>query len=246
MQFYYIRHAESENNLLWARTGSSVGRSADPDLTEVGWRQAHLLAQCLSRTSASLQAKERDLQNTAGFGLTHLYTSLMARAVATGTVVARELGLPLVAWQDAHESGGLYLRDEETGEPDGLAGPNRAYFEAHYPDLVLPDSLGEAGWWNRPFEEREERTARARRFLQQLLERHGRTEDRVAVISHGGFYNHVLGALLDLPDRERFWFSMHNGAITRIDFPDQDSEGVERIGLIYANRVDYLPAELIT
>ena len=246
VQFYYIRHAQSENNLLWTRTGASVGRSADPDITDAGRRQAHLLAQYLCRTDTSVEAQERDLQNVGGFGLTHLYSSLMIRAVATGTIVARELGLPLVAWQETHEWGGLYLRDEETDERIGLPGPNRAYFEAHYPDLVLPDSLGEAGWWNRPFEEREERTTRARRFLQELLERHDHTEDRVALISHGGFYNHVLEALLDLPDRERFWFTMHNGAISRIDFGDPDPDDVERIGLIYTNRVEHLPAELIT
>ena len=244
VQFYYIRHAQSENNLLWTRTGASVGRSADPDITDTGQRQAHLLARYLCRTDTSVEAQERDLQNVGGFGLTHLYSSLMVRAVATGTIVAHELGLPLVAWPDAHESGGLYLRDEETDERVGLPGPGRAYFEAHYPDLVLPDSLGEDGWWNRPFEEREERAARAQRFLQELLERHGHTEDRVAVISHGGFYNYVLGALLDLPDLEPFWFTMHNGAISRIDFGDPDD--VERIGLIYTNRAHYLPAELIT
>jgi 2,3-bisphosphoglycerate-dependent phosphoglycerate mutase len=246
MQFYFIRHAQSENNLLWARTGSSDGRSEDPGLTAVGRQQAHLLARFLRGPDLPpIPQQAGDAQNVAGFGFTHLYCSLMLRSVATGTIVARALDLPLVAWKDIHESGGIYHRDPETEELIGLPGRNRAYFEAHYPDLVLPDSLGDEGWWNRPFEEREERPLRARRFLGQLLERHGHTEDRVAVISHGGFYTHFMKVLLNLPEQNHVWFSMNNVAITRIDFHDQDP-GFEHIAVTFANRVEHLPKELIT
>lgn len=246
MQLYFIRHAQSENNLLWKRTGSSEGRSEDPELTTVGRRQAHLLAQYLRGPDPLSVAEGRDPLNVRGFGLTHLYTSLMVRSVATGTIVARELGLPLVAWEDAHERGGIYRRDEGSDERIGLPGHNRTYFEEHYPDLVLPESLEEAGWWNRPYEEPDQSLARARRFLQELVDRHGHTEDRVAVISHGGFYNHVLAVLLQLPEPDRVWFALNNAAITRIDFRDQNPWGVERTAILYTNRVDHLPKELIT
>jgi 2,3-bisphosphoglycerate-dependent phosphoglycerate mutase len=226
MRFYFIRHGQSENNALWKHTGSSKGRSVDPELTQVGRQQSELVAQFLGRADPALrQAQDtaaavngRDSQNVAGFGITHLYSSLMIRAVATGTAIARALDLPLVAWEDLHERGGLYLKDEETGERIGQAGHNRAYFEAHYPDFVLPDSLGEAGWWNRPFH----------------------TDDRVAVVSHGGFYNDLLAVILNLPERERYWFALKNAAISRIDFDE------ERIGLVYLNRLDFLPKELVT
>jgi len=246
VQFYFIRHAQSENNLLWQRTGSSKGRSVDPDLTAVGRRQAQILAQFLRGPDPTPVVEGRDRQNLAGFGLTHLYTSLMVRAVATGAVIARALGPSLVAREDTHESGGLYLKDTQTDERFGQPGYNRAYFEAHYPDLVLPDSLGGDGWWNRPYEEREERPARALRFWQDLFERHGNTEDRVALISHGGFYNPLLGALLKMPEPERFWFSMNNAAITRIDFRDGSDDFAERVNVVYMNRVDFLPPELVT
>ena len=248
MQFYFIRHGQSENNLLWAETGSSQGRSEDPDLTPVGRQQAELVAQFLNQDAPGSTSGSGDegVQNVGGFGLTHLYTSLMVRAVATGTIVARALDLPLVAWVDAHERGGIYLKDEQTDERIGQPGHNRAYFEHHYPDLVLPDSLGEAGWWNRPYEDQEQRLARAWRFLQQLLERHGHTDDRVAVISHGGFYNSLLAALLKLPEPENVWFVLNNAAITRIDFRDESDEFAEHIALAYVNRVDFLPPELVT
>ncbi len=239
MQLYFIRHGQSENNALWMSTGSHIGRNEDPGLTAVGRQQAELLAQFLSQADPTLR-QPSDFQNVAGFDITHLYTSLMVRAVATGTIVARALDLPLVAWEDLHEWGGIYLRDEQTDEPVGLPGRNRAYFEQHFPDLVLPDSLDEAGWWNRPFEEPEQRLPRAKRVLHDLLERHGHTDDRVAVVSHGGFYNYLLVAILKLPGREGFWFVLNNTGISRIDFNEEET------WLSYLNRVDFLPRELIT
>jgi len=242
MQFYFIRHGQSENNLLWARTNSNAGRSEDAGLTSIGRQQAQKVAQFLSRAdpAATGNHRDRDIQNVAGFGITHLYTSLMIRAVATGFAIAQALGLPLVAWKDFHETGGIFLADEETGEPVGLPGKNRAYFEAHYPDLVLPESLGGDGWWNRAVETHEERPLRARRVLCDLLERHGGTADRVAVVSHGGFFNHLLRAVLNLPKDNAPWLYMNNAAVTRIDFD------VDGVALCYMNRVDFLPGELIT
>ncbi len=236
MQLYFIRHGQSENNALWMSTNSHEGRNEDPGLTEVGRRQAEFLAQFLSQPASA----SSDLQNVAGFGITHLYTSLMVRAVATGTIIANALDLPLVAWEDLHEWGGIYLKDEQTDERTGLPGRNRAYFEQHFPDLALPDSLGEEGWWNRPFEEPELRLPRAKRALHDLLDRHGHTDDRVAVVSHGGFYNYLLAVILNLPEREDHWFALNNAGLSRIDFDE------EEIRLIYLNRVDFLPKELIT
>ncbi len=239
MKFYFIRHAQSENNLLYNTTGASNGRSQDPELTETGRQQAEILARFLSRADSAPASKLTDHQNIAGFDITHLYTSLMVRAVATGAVIARALNLPLVAWEDLHETGGIFIEDAVTGTRTGQPGRNRANFATHYPNLILPATLGEAGWWNRPFEEREERPARAERFLQELLARHGGKEDRVAVISHGGFYNVLLRTIFKI-EREDCWFGLNNAAITRIDF---DTEGV---GLDYMNKVDFMPKELVT
>jgi 2,3-bisphosphoglycerate-dependent phosphoglycerate mutase len=44
MQLYFIRHAQSANNALWAGTGSDEGRSHDPELTDTGKKQAGYLA----------------------------------------------------------------------------------------------------------------------------------------------------------------------------------------------------------
>lgn len=238
MQFYFIRHGQSANNYLYETTGASEGRSEDPELTPVGRQQAEILARFLKRNDPTA-ARQFDRQNLAGFGITQLYTSLMVRAVATADIIARELGLPLVAWEDLHETGGIYLDDAQTGEKVGQPGKNRGYFAAHYPNLILPEALGDAGWWNRPFEDYAQVFPRAERFLNDLLARHGGTEDRVAVVSHGGFYNVLLRTIFKI-GRDDVWFGMNNAAITRIDFR------LEETGLVYLDRVDFLPKELVT
>lgn len=247
MQLYFIRHAQSANNALFAAGKNSAVRSHDPALTQLGRRQAERLAEALAHTSGNASgnaspnapADQGDPQNRAGFGLTHVYCSLMVRAVATGAAVAARLGLPLLAWPAWHEEGGLYL-DGEHGERLPIAGPGRAELARDFPNLVLPDHLDDSGWWNRPFEELAERPARARQVLAELAQRHGGTDNRVAVISHGGFYNHVLGALLDGLPPYRLSYLMNNTGITRLAFMPESNY------LVYQNRCDHLPEALVT
>jgi 2,3-bisphosphoglycerate-dependent phosphoglycerate mutase len=246
MQLYYIRHAQSANNALWDRTGASVGRTMDPEVTDTGRKQAEILAHFISHRPPSPAAiNGRDPMNMTGFGITHLYSSLMDRAVYTAWRMAEALNMPVYAWEDLHEEGGIYLNDEVTGEPAGKSGHDRLYFTEQYPRLVLPENFREGGWWNRPFETYELRRPRARRVYQEILSRHGGTSDRVALVSHGGFYNHFMAVVLGLPETASdnapgLLFAINNCAITRIDF-----EGDVTI-VIYQNRLDFLPGELIT
>lgn len=239
MQFYFIRHAQSVNNALWDTTGSSLNRSQDPELSEIGRKQATLLGEYLSRKDHHIKLDSRDPQNLNGFRFTHLYCSLMLRAIQTGYAISNATRVPLTAWIDAHEEGGIYLEDETTGLRKGYPGVTRSYLAKNYPTMRLPESLTDLGWWNRPFEDAGEREDRARRFLDELLERHGGSDDRVAVVSHGGFYNLLMHVLMGRALDGRAWFSLNNAAITRIDF-------IRDMVITYMNRVDYLPAELIT
>ena len=243
MYLFFIRHGQSANNALYDRTGESRGRSEDPELTETGKQQALLLADFIARTDIAARngdhpadlALRRDY-----FGFTHLYTSLMVRSIATGLPVAGTSGLPLNGWIDIHETGGIFLDDEVTGEPHGLPGRTRSYFQERFADLVLPDDVSETGWWNRPFERREQRDARAAKVLSELLERHGGTDDRVAMVSHGAFYNHLMRAIFGTKD-QRIWFVMNNTGISRVNFHEDG-----QANLIYHNRTDHLPDEMLT
>lgn len=230
MTLYLIRHAQSANNELHERTGCSTGRVEDPELTALGVRQAEVLSEYLAGSTAA--GRE--------FRFTHLYCSLMVRAVATAAAVSRTCNLPPVAWPEVHEQLGIFLADEQTGELVGRPGKSRSYFEQHYPDLQLPDSLNEHGWWNRPVETQAEWQKRARDFLAELGRRHGTGEDTVAVITHGGFYHEVILALTGGAGTDGLWFSMHNTGITRIDFHPAHTS------VVYHNRLEHLPPELVS
>jgi len=239
MQLYLIRHAQSENNALSDTADYNQARRMDPELTELGFRQAEYLARYLAESPGDFSDVD-DLQNRPGFGLSHLYSSLMVRAVATGTIISKELGLPLIGWRDWHEGGGIYLEDEVTGELVGYPGKDREYFKTYYPALVWPVDLGNGPWWDRPFEERPQRWSRAQHVLVELMTRHGGTYDRVAVIMHGGFYNYFMKTLLGIEPGAAVWFVMNNAAITRIDFTGRETR------LVYQNRLEHLPTELVS
>ncbi len=249
MELYIIRHAQSENNALWARTGQEVGRKPDPELTAVGHQQAQHLAQYLSqRPSVNGLDEVARQHNRHGYPFTHLYSSLMLRAVQTGHYVAEALDMPLHVWEEIHEWGGIYAHNLETGERVGLPGVSGKELTARFPRLVLPPERQNGdGWWNRPFEPREATQARAERFWQALLARHGQERDRVAIVTHGGFSYALLMVLLassgqnTMSDGTReVWFSMHNTSVSRLDV------GPDFCNVRYLNRVAHLPPEMIT
>ena len=240
MHLYFIRHAQSENNALWAETNSSEGRSHDPELTPMGQEQARLLAGYFQASQANTSRDAYNYPYPRPARLTHVYCSLMTRAVATGDVLARAVGLPLVGMIEIHETGGIYQHDPQSGEKAGLPGPGKAFFAEHYPNLVLPELMNPHGWWNRPFEEPDERPARARRVIANILAMHGGTDDRIALISHGGFYDKFLKTLLGMQMGDTFWFTLNNAGITLIHFSE------EVVQLAYSNRIDFLPCQIIT
>lgn len=242
LQLYFIRHGQSTNNAWWQesdRDNYLSGREADPDLTKAGQKQVKYLADHLARP---LTTEEFDPQNRHGVGLTHLYCSLMIRAIKTGQPIAEKTGLDLVAMPEVHETGGMFLGEVQEGEAvfKGAPGPGRSFFETNFPDLVIPDDLPEEGWWNRDKEDREEYQQRAHRVIHQLLEAHQGQDHRVGIVMHGGIFARIITGLFDVK-AEDYWFLMNNCAITRVDVEEGG-----HVRLVYLNKVDFLPDELIT
>ncbi|MBK8781758.1 MAG: histidine phosphatase family protein [Anaerolineales bacterium] len=247
MQLYFIRHGQSINN---ANTRNpDYKENPDPYLTEIGLEQAEYLAKYLKEKQEIVEHENWNIQNQYGFGLTHIYASLMERASMTAAPTARALGnVPFTAWTEIHEEGGIYAREKEE-EHIGLSGRPRSFFEKKIPELKLPDELNESGWWNRPFETEEERQPRADKVLTELIERHGdkegQPEERIAFVSHGGFFVRLLSAMLQLPWRQgalgmSSWFLLNNCSISRFDIRKNN------IMVSYLNRVDHLPSHLVT
>lgn len=251
MQLYFIRHGQSVNNAGWGNP--DYKEQPDPALTEIGIEQAKLLADFLERNQQITKPEEWNIQNQYGFGIMHIYASLMERAVHTASYTAGKLKIPFEAW-DIHESGGIFSRDGIHGRADaimlkGLPGSPRSFFESNFPTFQLPESLDETGWWNRPFETEEECQIRAEHIWRELFSRHsdkkGKPEDRVVFVSHGGFFVHLMSAILDMPWKSashglHSWFLLNNCSISRIDVRD------EHVSICYLNRTGHLPAHLVT
>lgn len=247
MQLYFIRHGQSINN---ANSENKIyTEHSDPFLTEIGIQQAECLADYLKENQLVTNTEDWNNQNQFGFGLTQIYTSLMERAVHTAAPTVRALGnVPFTAWVEIHEQGGMYVREQEN-RFTGLPGKPRSFFEANYPELKLPDGYDESGWWNRPFENDEERQPRADQVLSALIQRHGdrpnQPEERIAFVSHGGFFVRLISAMLKLPWRQgahdlKSWFILNNCSISRFDITQTE------IIIQYINRTAHLPAHLIT
>ena len=246
MELYFIRHGQSVNNANW--DNPDYQENPDPPLTENGYEQARLLAEYLEMNQTITNDKEWNLQNRYGFGLTHIYTSLMERAAFTAAPTAQALDIPLVAWKEIHEEGGIYSRDDKSNVR-GLGGRPRSFFIENFRTLTLPDDLDETGWWNRPYEADDERQPRADQVFAELLAHHrdqeGQPEHRVAFVSHGGFFMRLMCAMLHLPWRQaahglKSWFALNNCSISRFDIHKDE------LTIAYLNRTDHLPAHLIT
>jgi 2,3-bisphosphoglycerate-dependent phosphoglycerate mutase len=238
MILYFVRHAQSTNNLLYSTTGSDKGRSEDPELSELGREQTKLLGAMLGSKVEENTQPGGTINLWDGLKITHIYTSLMIRAIETALVISAQGRIKPVAMLDLHETGGICQRVNEN-EFVGLPGKPRSYFEERYPGLTLPDGINEQGWWNKPFEPQQLRLPRAKKVIAELQKKHGKTEDQVVFVSHGAFYSVFMTALLGI-EENKYFFNMYNSAITRIDFSDK--------GLLiqYQNRFDHLPPNMIS
>lgn len=233
MELYLIRHGQSANN-----ANEEVGRPrvCEPPLTEVGRGQARLVAERLKDLNWA-RVSPGDGEN--GLRLTRLYASPMLRALETAEAIRRVTDLIPYVWIDVHECGGVWLDSGDGRGPVGLSGIGRREMQERFPHFVLPAGVREEGWWNRPHEENESAYARAQRVAGELREL-GDSDERIGIVSHGGFGSFLIDALLGLPCVAYQRFSQNNTSIARIDFA---SDGIR---LRFSNRTDHLTGEMVT
>ena len=229
MHLYLVRHGQSLNNTL----PDGQGRVADPPLTESGERQAPLVAQHLANGSA--KDPYCDGGPTAGFGITRLFTSAHLRCLQTSAPIAEALDMDPEVWVDVHEECGIWMDGQAT-----MPGMTRSEIAEQFPRVLIPDEIGEAGWWNRPRETEAEWVARADRVADQLWEQYADTDERLAIVAHGGFIKDLVSALIAGGPLSRALISCRNTSITSFSF----SGGELVVG--YLNRIDHLPPELVT
>ncbi len=246
MNLFIIRHAESANNRIASQVDYDTfvaTREFDPPITDVGHLQSSQLAQHLASSEHPEFGRKSAEAKQIGYGITHLYCSPMRRSLQTALPVSQALGLPLVVWSDIHEQGGLFQGNPHTGEGlHGSPGLTRSEMVRQFPGVQLPDEITEEGWWPGHYEDMHECDARAERVARRLfsLADH-ETHARIAIVSHGTFIDHLLKRLFGPAGERPMYFSHANTGITRIEFTD-DSYLVLR----YLNRLQHLPAEMVT
>ncbi|MFK7800261.1 MAG: histidine phosphatase family protein [Anaerolineae bacterium] len=246
MKLYLIRHAESANNAILSSSGDPSGRSPDPEITEIGHKQAALLGKHMANPAGEPRQHPFEAIDDHHFGLTHLYCSLMTRSILTSSYIAKECNLQSVAHLDIFERGGIYQQHPDRTR-EGLPGPGKGYFEKRFPDLLLPDNLNPTGWYSRPAEEEAPFVDRVKRAAADIRERHADSDDVVGMVVHGDFIDQFVNELMGVERKPKNYSSpwvanwaFHNTSLSRIDFRD-DSHTI-----LYLNRIDHLPAELIT
>ena len=246
MKLYLIRHAESANNVLLTQSGSENGRLPDPEITARGHKQAELLAKQLAKPNKEPRQSPFLNSKLQSFNLTHLYCSLMTRSILTAEYIAEACQLPLVALPDIFERMGLYDQNEN-GEWVGVPGPNAQQFSDQFPNLTLPKSVGNEGWYNRPIETDSQFVERVKSSLATVKARHLESDDVVGMVVHGDYVDQSINEIMEVSrhpaNYKGAWienWATHNTSISRIDFIKGS------YSIVYLNRVDHLPNELIS
>jgi broad specificity phosphatase PhoE len=246
MELYLIRHGQSKNN---AHDDAHV--HADPDLTELGHRQADRLAAWLSACNDSEAMTRRSVRDPLRkdhhpVKLTHIYVSPMRRALQTALPLMQTFGVQPVVHPTIYEAGGLFERTTEGGIRP-YRGMGAAEIRAEFPGYVLDDSITDDGWYTL---DREEMLAechlRADQFAQMLRQQVATDEywrrTSVAMVSHGMFIDCLLLSLMGVgPHNRQSYFWVYNTSITRVDL-QRDGYAIIRA----VNRVPHLPHEMIT
>jgi len=160
VQLYLVRHAQSRAN------ADLTCRDVDCELTELGCRQAELVA-------AELRPQT----------FAQVLASPYRRTVSTAREIAVAIGAPLALLPAAHEHHGF--------APAGWIAPTRAELIWRYPDLPLVGEVLETTWHQLP-ETYEQVAARMREVEATLRGRYG-DADRVLLVSHASPIQQLIG-----------------------------------------------------
>jgi probable phosphoglycerate mutase len=177
-----VRHGETD----WNATGRIQGHSDTP-LNAAGYQQARQVAQRLTREP--VQA---------------LYSSDLARAFQTATVIGHTLGLTVVTSPQ--------LRERRYGLWEGLTS---AEIQTRYPAQFTEWRARSTDFAPPQGETRSQLLTRALAELHTIARRHA--SQVVVVVTHGGFcyvlINHILGSV----DGDRREFTFGNASIHTLE-----------------------------
>jgi probable phosphoglycerate mutase len=177
-----VRHGETD----WNATGRIQGHSDTP-LNGAGRIQARRAARQLAREP-----------------IRALYSSDLARAFETATIIGAPLGLTAVASPQ--------LRERQYGAWEGLTA---AEIQVRYPEQFAMWRARSTDFAPPRGETGSELLTRALAELQTIAQRH--LAEMVLVVTHGGLCNVLINRILGNADGEQREFSFGNASIHRVD-----------------------------
>jgi len=223
MHIWFIRHAETENNVLGEQLRGDKDeynrrRAADPKLSATGYEQVQSL-----EMHAALQPLFQKILKP-GVSI-DLYSSPLRRAIETAAPLQAFLpGNPVIRVRpDLTEVGGLRCANAE-GEVQRFPGLNAEQITAEYPSLALDcTEVPEEGWAaSQPFEDRtvegeENSMRRVKRITRWIRDMEPPAEKSHAVIiGHGALLHRWVAEILGMP-AQKARFNHDNVAVTHIE-----------------------------
>jgi probable phosphoglycerate mutase len=181
-RIFLVRHGETD----WNATGRIQGHNDTP-LNAAGRQQAQRTAQRLAREP-----------------ITAVYSSDLARAFETATIIGAPLGLTVVA--------SPRLRERQYGLWEGLTA---AEIQARYPEQFAIWRARTVDFAPPQGETRSALLARALAELQAIARRHVR--DMVVVVTHGGLCYALIHHLLGSVDGDQREFTFGNASIHTLE-----------------------------
>ncbi len=247
-----IRHGQSANNLYAGSHGHDyaaymAGRHPEPPLTEIGKRQAQLLAQQMVAAATPTSAPtpvEGAAWVTAEHPIERIFVSPMLRALQTALPLSRAVGVAPQVWVDLHEHGGVFTGNPQAGDVVGYPGLTSSELLAQFAGYTVDGGVDEQGWWSGGYEEMDACYTRACRVAERLYALSDELGDvNIALVTHGTFLDALIHNLVvpGEPYGNRLHFSHLNTGVSRIDFGSE-----RRLALRYLNRIDHLTAELLS
>jgi broad specificity phosphatase PhoE len=209
LRFYFVRHGESENNIIHMKckeAGEShlftIRRHVDPKLTARGEAQVGLVARRLAAEVASYSPR-----------LCEIWSSYLHRALSTARAIHISIPSSTVhALQGIYEVGGMYEHASETSVMRGFPGRTNAQLKEEFPFVDVADESCDDGWY--PWTEREtllqaktraadlvsvmELKARAHLLQHRSASHPGpASANMIIVITHGDFFQLLLSEVAE-------------------------------------------------
>ena len=213
LELYIIRHAQSAGNTEPSPGGKRDYPPDDPPLTARGLIEAALVADRMAHGR-----------------LDAVISSPLERAVNTAHEIAkRQSSLHVEILPDLME----------TDTAPGVTGCTAEILRAKYP-LSLPcldEPTPAGGTLAAVQEDFDAVSARAARCVNYVCSRF-HSGERVALVTHGGFFGYILRCALGMPREELFRWSVNNSSVTKIKFY---SDGTRKLS--YSNDTSHLYSE---